>query len=56
MVYVTTPRSGLPSMTVDGVLRKNGSTSRSWEADLTQAAYLLELLCRYRLEAEMSST
>ena len=54
LVYVTTPRSGLPSMTVDGVLRKNGSTSRSWEADLTQAAYLLELLCRYRLEAEMS--
>ena len=51
LVYVTTPRSGLPSMTVDGVLRKNGS---SWEADLTQAAYLLELLCRYRLEAEMS--
>jgi hypothetical protein len=47
-------RSGLPSMTVDGVLRKNGSTSRSWEADLMQAAYLLELLCRYRLEAEMS--
>jgi hypothetical protein len=41
-------------MTVDGVLRKNGSTSRSWEADLMQAAYLLELLCRYRLEAEMS--
>jgi hypothetical protein len=39
-------------MTVDGVLRKNGSTSRSWEADLMQAAYLLELLCRYRLEAE----
>ena len=54
LVYVTTPRSGLPSMTVDGVLRKNGSTSRSWEADLMQAAYLLELLCRYRLEAEMS--
>ena len=25
-------------MTVDGVLRKNGSTSRSWEADLMQAA------------------
>src|SRR5258705_8750708 len=41
-------------MTVDGVLRKNGSTSRSWEADLMQAAYRLELLCRYRLEAEMS--
>ena len=41
-------------MTVDGVLRKNGSTSRSWEADLMLAAYLLELLCRYRLEAEMS--
>ena len=41
-------------MTVDGVLRKNGSTSRSWEVDLMQAAYLLELLCRYRLEAEMS--
>ena len=41
-------------MTVDGVLRKNGSTSRSWEADLTRAAYLLELLCRYWLEAEMS--
>ena len=41
-------------MTVDGVLRKDGSTSRSWEADLMQAAYLLELLCRYRLEAEMS--
>lgn len=41
-------------MTVDGVLRKNGLTSRSWEADLMQAAYLLELLCRYRLEAEMS--
>jgi hypothetical protein len=41
-------------MTVDGVLRKNGSTSRSWEADLMQAAYLVELLCRYRLEAEMS--
>ena len=40
-------------MTVDGVLRKNGSTSRSWGADLMQAAYLLELLCRYRLE-EMS--
>jgi hypothetical protein len=40
-------------MTVDGVLRKHGSTSRSWEADLMQAAYLLELLCRYRLE-EMS--
>jgi hypothetical protein len=38
--------------TVDGVLTKNGSTSRSWEADLMQAAYLLELLCRYRLEAE----
>jgi hypothetical protein len=40
-------------MTVDGVLRKNGSTSRSWEADLMQAAYLLELLCLCRLE-EMS--
>ncbi len=40
-------------MTVDGALRRNGSTSRSWEADLMQAAYLLELLCRYRLEAEM---
>jgi hypothetical protein len=39
-------------MTVDDVLRKNGSTSRSWEADLMQAAYLLELLCRDRLEAE----
>jgi hypothetical protein len=41
-------------MTVDGVLRKNGSTTRSWEADLMQAAYLLEFLCRYRLEAEMA--
>jgi hypothetical protein len=41
-------------MTVDGVLSKNGSTSRSWEADLMQAAYLLELLCRSRLEAEAS--
>jgi hypothetical protein len=41
-------------MTVDGVLRKNGSTSRSWEADLMQVAYLLELICRYRLEAEMA--
>jgi hypothetical protein len=41
-------------MRVDGVLRKNGSTSRSWEADLMQAAYLLELLCRSRLEAEVS--
>jgi hypothetical protein len=39
-------------MTVDGVRRKYGSTSRFWEADLMQAAYLLELLCRYRLEAE----
>jgi ribosomal protein L28 len=29
-------------MRVDGVLSKNGSTSRSWEADLMQAAYLLE--------------
>ncbi len=41
-------------MRVDGVLSKYGSTSRSWEADLMQAAYLLELLCRYRLEAEAS--
>jgi hypothetical protein len=41
-------------MTVVGVLSKNGSTSRSWEADLMQAAYLLELLCRSRLEAEAS--
>jgi hypothetical protein len=41
-------------MTVDGVLSKNGSTSRSWEADLMQAAYLLELICRSRLEAEAS--
>jgi hypothetical protein len=41
-------------MTVDGVLSKNGSTSRSWEADLMQAAYLLELLCRSRFEAETS--
>ena len=41
-------------MTVDGVLTKNGSTSRCWEADLMQAAYLLRLLCRYRLEAEMT--
>jgi hypothetical protein len=45
---------GLPSMTVDGVLSTNESASRSWEADLMQAAYLLELLCRYRLEAEVS--
>jgi hypothetical protein len=41
-------------MRVDGVLTKNGSTSRFWEADLMQAAYLLELLCRYRLESEAS--
>jgi hypothetical protein len=41
-------------MTVDGALKKNGSTSRSWEADLMQAAYLLELLCRSRLEVETS--
>jgi hypothetical protein len=41
-------------MMVDGVLSKNESASRSWEADLMQAAYLLELLCRYRLEAEAS--
>lgn len=41
-------------MRVEGVLSKNHSTSRSWEADLMQAAYLLELLCRYRLEAEAS--
>ncbi|PXW97385.1 hypothetical protein C8E89_1486 [Mycolicibacterium moriokaense] len=41
-------------MRVDGVLSKYRSTSRSWEADLMQAAYLLELLCRYRLEAEAS--
>jgi hypothetical protein len=39
-------------MRVDGVLSRYRSTSRSWEADLLQAAYLLELLCRYRLEAE----
>ena len=38
---------------MDAVFSKNGLTSRSWE-DLIQAAYLLELLCRYRLEAEMS--
>ncbi|MCW2565651.1 MAG: hypothetical protein JWQ31_4211 [Mycobacterium sp.] len=41
-------------MRVDGVLSKTDSTSRSWEADLMQAAYLLELLCRSRLEAETS--
>ena len=41
-------------MTVDGVLSKDGSTSRCWEADLMHAAYLLELLCRYRLEGEMA--
>jgi hypothetical protein len=29
-------------MRVDGVLNKNGSTTRYWEADLTHAAYLLE--------------
>src|SRR6476620_11064604 len=43
----------IPMRTVDGFVRKNSSTSRSWMADLMQAAYLLELLCRYRLE-EMS--
>jgi hypothetical protein len=37
-----------------GVLTENGLTSRCLEADLMQAAYLLELLCRYRLEAEMT--
>jgi hypothetical protein len=37
---------------VDAIRSKYRSASRSWEADLMQAAYLLELLCRYRLEAE----
>ena len=43
-------------MTVDGVLRKNGSTSRSWEADLSmqEPPAFSKLLCRYRLEAELS--
>jgi hypothetical protein len=45
---------GLPSMTVDGVLKHERVGLPFVGGGLDAGCYLLELLCRYRLEAEVS--